>query len=271
MFLVIFVSVYNGLNWYGRYDVRSEVEGGSPLLSTENPIPLHIQLKHLIQSEIQAGKYKEKIPSERELMHRFNVSRSTVRESINHLVHEQILEKVHGKGTFIKSRVTVHEWLHALHSFTETVRNLGMTPSAKLLYMKESSEHDKVKTILNAEQVFTFARLRMADQLPIAIERHFYANKLGQQLINFDLNSATIYDLLENELNIALIEAQQTIRCVPISDEDAVHLNVPKKTNVLCVERIITGLLGEPIEYYVSIFHPDLYELKLKTRRQQKY
>ena len=111
----------------------------------------------------------------------------------------------------------------------------------------------------------------MADQTPIAIERHFYADVLGQQLINFDLNSATIYDLLENELNIALIEAQQTIRCEPISDEDAVHLNVPQNINVLRVERIITGLLGEPIEYYVSIFHPDLYELKLKTRRQQKY
>lgn len=259
------------MNWYGRYDVRSKVDGGSPLLNTENPIPLHIQLKHLIQSEIQAGKYQEKIPSERELMQRFNVSRSTVRESINRLVHDQVLEKVHGKGTYIKSKVTVHEWLHALHSFTETVRNMGMLPSAQLLYMKDSSENDKVKEILSEEQVFTFARLRMADQLPIAIERHFYGNKLWQQLKNFDLNSSTIYDLLEKDLNIALVEAQQTIRCVQISDEDAVHLNVSKKINVLCVERIITGLLGEPIEYYISIFHPDLYELKLKTKRQQKY
>lgn len=178
------------------------------MLNTENPIPLHIQLKHLIQSEIQAGKYQDKIPSERELMQRFNVSRSTVRESINHLVHEQVLEKVHGKGTFIKSKVTVHEWLNTLNSFTETVRNMGMVPSAQLLYMKESCDDDKVKSILSAEQVFTFTRLRMADQLPIAIERHFYTNKLGQQLKKFDLNSSTIYDLLENELNVALIEAQ---------------------------------------------------------------
>jgi len=241
------------------------------LLNTENPIPLHIQLKHLIHSEIQAGKYKEKIPSERELMQRFNVSRSTVRESINHLVHEQVLEKVHGKGTFIRSKVTVHEWLHALHSFTETVENMGMTPSARLLYMKDSCEDAKVKAILSTEQFFTFARVRLADQHPIAIERHFYESKLGQQLKNFDLNSSTIYDLLEKDLNLTLVEAQQTIRCVQISDEDSVHLNVPKKINVLCVERLITGLLGEPIEYYISIFHPDLYELKLKTRRQQKY
>lgn len=241
------------------------------MLNTENPIPLHIQLKHLIQSEIQAGKYQDKIPSERELMQRFNVSRSTVRESINHLVHEQVLEKVHGKGTFIKSKVTVHEWLNTLNSFTETVRNMGMVPSAQLLYMKESCDDDKVKSILSAEQVFTFTRLRMADQLPIAIERHFYTNKLGQQLKKFDLNSSTIYDLLENELNVALIEAQQTIRCVTISNEDAAHLNVPEKINVLCVERIITGLLGQPIEYYISIFHPELYELKIKTRRQLKY
>ena len=163
------------------------------MLNTENPIPLHIQLKHLIQSEIQAGKYKEKIPSERELMHRFNVSRSTVRESINHLVHEQILEKVHGKGTFIKSRVTVHEWLHALHSFTETVRNLGMTPSAKLLYMKESSEHDKVKTRISSE-VYELRMTSLAEPLvQDLIKWHSYHTKVFKKDQHASLDYLYIY------------------------------------------------------------------------------
>ncbi len=246
-------------------------KGGRVLVNFENSVPLHIQIKKLIKSEITAGKYSEKIPSERELMERFGVSRSTIRESVNHLVHEEVLDKVHGKGTFIKKKLAVHEWINALHSFTETVLNMGMTPSAKLLQSKVTTDNEYASRILKSKNLFTFTRLRRADKLPIAIERHFYTQDLGKQLQHYDLNESTIYDLLENELEIVLVEAQQTIRCVPISDADAIHLHLTPGTNVLSVERIITGVSGEPIEFYVSIFHPNLYELKLKTRRQQKF
>lgn len=236
-------------------------------MNADYPMPLHIQLKQLIQAEIQAGKYVEKIPSERELMERFHVSRSTVRESINHLVRDQVLEKVHGKGTFIKKRATVHEWLNALHSFTETVRNMGMMPSVKLLMMQDNLQDKEAQAILQSPHVFTFARLRKADDQPIAIERHYYEQSLGNQLKQYDLHHSTIYDLLEQQLHISLVEAEQTIKVVPITTEDAQHLLIEKNTNVLCVERVITGLMGEPIEFYRSIFHPELYELKLKTKR----
>lgn len=63
------------------------------MLNFENHIPLHIQLKDLLKTEIVEGKYVEKIPSERELMERFTVSRSTVREAVKHLVHEGVLKK----------------------------------------------------------------------------------------------------------------------------------------------------------------------------------
>lgn len=237
------------------------------MLNINNPIPLHIQLKQLIHAEIREGKYVDKIPSERELMDRFQVSRSTVRESINHLVNEQILEKVHGKGTYIRTKKKISDWLNTLHSFTETVKNMGMTPSAKLIAIENDVEDLAIQRKLNNSAIFTFTRLRKADQKPIAIERHYYAQSLGNQLKQFDLNASTIYDLLEQELNIVLVEAEQTIKVIPISERDASFLNIVPGTNVLCVERIIYGMLGEPIEFYRSVFHPSYYELKLKTRR----
>lgn len=238
------------------------------LLQSDQPIPLHIQLKRLIEQEIQTGKYTDKIPSERELMERFKVSRSTVRESINHLVREQVLEKVHGKGTFIRRPKTVSEWLNSLHSFTETVREMGMVPSAKLLKMKENVVDDEIAKILNDKQLFTFSRLRFADDIPIAIEQHFYRQTVGDALKQYDLNNSTIYELLENELRIALSEAEQTIRVAQITKRNAELLHITPNINVLCVERIITGIDGEVIEFYRSYFHPEHYELKLKTKRQ---
>lgn len=239
------------------------------MVNVNSPIPLHIQLKQLIQHEIMEGKYADKIPSERELMERFQVSRSTVRESINHLVQDQIVEKVHGKGTFIRSRKTIHDWLNSLHSFTETVKRMGMVPSATLLSVEEHLNDAHIQSILQCDELFSFARLRSANQKPIAIERHYYSQPLGEKMKQFNLNDATIYDLLEQNLGITLHEAEQTIKVVAIEKEDAEYLHLTPDKNVLCVERIITGVMGEPIEYYRSIFHPNYYELKLKTKRQQ--
>lgn len=239
-------------------------------MNFESHIPLHVQLKDLLKSEIVEGKHREKIPSERILMERFTVSRSTVREAVNHLVREGVLKKVHGKGTFITENKTVHDWLNSLNSFTETVRNMGMKPGAQLLHAKFIDNFSEAKKLLGQSTLFSIARLRTADDQPIAIERHYYEPHLGQQISHYDLNTATIYDVIEKELNMVLVEAEQTIRCRPISEEDAALLNVKPHINVLYIERILLGVQGEVIEYYSSLFHPELYMLKLKTKRAMR-
>ena len=236
-------------------------------MNFESHIPLHIQLKDLIKAEIVEGKYEEKIPSERELMELFSVSRSTVREAVNHLVRDGVLKKVHGKGTFITKNKAVQDWLNTLHSFTETVKQMGMKPGARLLHSNEIDDLKEGIKIFGEQPIYSIVRLRTADNHPIAIERHYYEKKLGERLSKYNLNTATIYDVIENDLNIAMVEAEQTIRCCAISDEDAALLNLQPNINVLCVERVITGENQQIIEYYRSLFHPELYMLKLKTKR----
>lgn len=240
------------------------------MVNFESPMPLHIQLKEFIKKEIVEGNYVEKIPSERELMEQFSISRSTVRESVNHLVQEGVLEKIHGKGTFITTNKALHDWLNTLNSFTETVLQMGMKPGAKLIAAQMIDDFEQGNVALGNQNLFMIARLRTANQIPIAIERHYYEPTLGQKLASYDLDEATIYDLIENELNIVIVEAEQTISCGTICEEDASYLQLPSKINVLCVERVLLGQNGQVIEYYRSLFHPELYSLKLKTKRAMR-
>ena len=55
-------------------------------------------LEQLINSELHSG---DAIPSERALVSRLGVSRVTVRQAIADLVDSGVLERVHGKGTYI--------------------------------------------------------------------------------------------------------------------------------------------------------------------------
>ncbi|WP_010647918.1 GntR family transcriptional regulator [Oceanobacillus massiliensis] len=238
------------------------------MINSDLPIPLHVQISNLLEKDIQKGAYEEKIPSERELMDMFSVSRTTVREAVANLVNEGKLQKVHGKGTFISKQAPIQEWLTSLNSFTDTVKKMGMMPSSKLLFSGRTVNRLDVYEQYN--EIFLIERLRFANRLPVAIERHYYPVEIGEKLANFDLNTATIYDLLENELHISLLEAEQSISSVLINEKDSVNLGITSSSNVLSAERKIYGRYGKVVEFYEGLYRPDMYIFRIKTKRKFK-
>ena len=70
------------------------------------PLPLYYQLKQIIINSIDDNIYKEDeaIPTERELIEKYNVSRTTVRQALNELCTEGYLYRKKGVGTFVSSK-----------------------------------------------------------------------------------------------------------------------------------------------------------------------
>ncbi len=77
-----------------------------PALERSNPLPLYYQLKEVLRQQIQAGHLAPHtaIPSEPELVTRYQVSRATVRQALTELVNEGLLYRQHGKGTFVREQ-----------------------------------------------------------------------------------------------------------------------------------------------------------------------
>ncbi|MFC0524733.1 GntR family transcriptional regulator [Pontibacillus salicampi] len=236
------------------------------MVHTDSPIPLHIQISTILEKEIKKGLYQEKIPSERELMERFSVSRTTVREAVSRLVQEGTLKKIHGRGTFISEKPPVHEWLSSLNSFTETVENMEMSAGSKLLFAGEETEED-IEGLFDHDDIFRIERLRYADEKPVAVEKHYYPISIGKKLSEYDLEYCTIYDLLEQELDIKLAEAEQFISSEIVQPNESKHLEVSPQSSVLKAERVITDPFGEVVEYYRAYFRPDMYVFRIKTKR----
>jgi len=72
------------------------------MLDRKSHVPLYIQLVDEIKLQIQNGTIKvgDKLPSESEMLDKYDIGRLTVRDALTQLVHDGFLEKRHGVGTF---------------------------------------------------------------------------------------------------------------------------------------------------------------------------
>lgn len=72
----------------------------------KNGIPLYVQVKEAVVAEIKSGQWKtgDKLPTERELSEKLQVSRNTVSQAYQELEAEGILRSIQGRGTFVCDR-----------------------------------------------------------------------------------------------------------------------------------------------------------------------
>lgn len=236
-------------------------------LDYDSSIPLHIQLKIIIEKRVTAGIFTDQIPSERQLMEEYNTSRSTVREAITLLVREGFLEKRHGKGTFVSLK-PIHDWLGNLSSTTETILQMGMKPGAKLITHYQTTPSAYIQERTGFKEAYFIKRVRYADDIPIGVEHHYYPITLGKKLIAYDLENATLYDLIENELGIQFAEADQTISSGQLLREDKEYVRMPPESHALIAERIIKDQAGQVIELEEAFYRSDMYTFKINLSRK---
>lgn len=107
-------------------------------LDPKSPIPLYYQLKQIFDNKFKNGEWQagQLIPTETELIKKYDVSRTTVREGITTLVNEGKLQKKQGVGTIVCAP-KMEERLGRLTGFAEEMISKGLKPGAKLLEIKE--------------------------------------------------------------------------------------------------------------------------------------
>lgn len=236
-------------------------------IDVNSQLPLHVQIKDCLRGEIRQGNFDAKIPSERELMDIFSVSRTTVREAVSALVREGVVEKKHGKGTFVSLKQVQQQWLGNISTFSETIERAGMKPGAKLLSSGIMSCTQCIAEKLRGQEFYEIKRLRFANDKIMAVERKYFEIELGLKLANYDLNKANIYKLLEFSLGITPWTAEEIITSNITTKEDAALLGIPKTSSVLVIERSTWDPDGVLIEISHTTFRADKYSLNINMSR----
>ncbi|QEY33676.1 GntR family transcriptional regulator [Caproiciproducens galactitolivorans] len=230
-------------------------------------LPKYYILKQKLIEKIDQEEFKanEMIPSERELIQQYDVSRITVRKAIDELVNEGYLYKVQGKGTFVKSDAYSQD-LISITSCTQDVINLGMTPSRKVIsasVLEADNKRCRNLELGKNEKVFRLERVYYADSEPINHTVTYLPYKLFPGIEKYDFSKESLYKVLEEKYDIKITKAKRSVEAILAKDKIAEYLDVePGKPILLfgCITYGISNGKEIPIENFKCCYRSDKFK-----------
>ncbi len=237
------------------------------------PVPFYQQLADILRQDIVGGRLKpgHRLATEFELMDRYRVSRTTVRQTIAQLLKEGLISVHRGKGSFVSTRPIEPE-LSALTGFVEDMQALGLSASARVLGVHHEKASARVAEALRmtaGTPVTRITRVRLAEDVPVSFEHSFLPPELGQRIAQENLEVFPIFTLLEEKYGIVLGEAVYRIEAVGADRHVAEALDIKRGAPVLGMERTTYNAEGVPVDFEEMFYRGDRirYTMRLQRRR----
>ena len=243
-----------------------------PTLERSNPLPLYYQLKEVLKQQIHAGHLAPHtaIPSEPELVAQYHVSRATVRQALTELVHEGLLYRQHGRGTFVcEPRVQQHS-VSELASFSDELRQRGLKPGGMLfvseLVRGSQSVRDQLR-LTDEEQVVRLERVRTANDAPVAYEVNYLPYPRAGSVYQRAKETAegSLYHLMATEGLVPSI-AEHVFRGDQPNAREAELLRLEPGESGIRLACTAFDETGAPIEYTEAFYPSSRFEFRLTLR-----
>jgi len=252
------------------------VRSGHAPLTREFGLPLYQQIHHLLRHRILTGEYPagSKIPSESELCRELAVSRVTVREALRELVRAGMLVKVHGKGAFVTAdtprRLQTVKYAGFLEDLQERVLKLTVTD----VEMKTVAAAPDISEALGLERgsdIVRIRRVRHIDDEPFSFTVNYLPVEIGARIRAKELYSVPLLKILQSDLRIPIVRAQETIDAVPADPEVAQRLGITVLYPVMHMRRLMFTTANRPFEVVETFYRADKYHYSVNLVRVKRH
>lgn len=236
-------------------------------------IPRHKQISEWLRRQIDENYYEsnEKLPSENELCQKFEVSRVTVRKALQTLENEGLIYRCQGLGSFVTDHRSHHSF-SKLNDFSEELAESGMKASSELLSFKQKDIGDQNDILSyldmqNQSVVVEVERIRLGDGNPVAYDITWLPIFYGQLIEGYDLRQYTIFNILEEEFEIAIHKGYYRIEAALADENLATHLQVNVHAPILQINRISYTVGDKPVYYQQRYYRNDKIVFELMADR----
>jgi GntR family transcriptional regulator len=237
-------------------------------MDLESGRPRHEQISDWLREQIEEDAYSvdEKLPSEKELGEKFDVSRVTVRRALQTLESEDYIYRRQGLGSFVKERRAT-PGLVRLTDFAQDMAQAGLEATSQVEHHAPEAPPPDVAVRLDtdADKVMRLDRLRLGDGQPVAFDRTWLPLFYAQLLEDHDLSQQTIYGILETEYDIPVLRGRYRITATNAEAAVAGPLGMDEGEAVLLIERLSLTESDKPVYFQRRYYRSDkvAYELEL--------
>lgn len=204
----------------------------------------------------------DRIPSERDLAERFEISRMTVRKAIQSMVESGHLERRGTAGTYIPEAAVVRPLSRRISTaVSEVVGGRGRKPGARLLFFEQTRPDANIARRLNLDErqtVVAIKRLRLSDAKPFCVETSYLPSHMVPGLVAADLMDApSLYGLLRQRYGLTFAKSDFHVSAAPVPDTEALPLDLPPGQVCLLMRSMVYDVNDRPVESLISWNHPD--------------
>ena len=246
------------------------------MIDKNSPLPLYHQIKQDIKDKINAKRFEvgSSIPSEVDLIAKYGVSRITVRLAIEELEKEGYVQKIQGKGTFVK-RHKITQQLNSITSWTETMKAQGKNPITSKLHTAEVAADEALADIMHIKEgtpLYYIERVRDTDGTPTAIMKQYVVAAMAPNLLDAPGLKDSIYAVLENKYKLELDSAVEVVEAHATDSLEASLLQIKIGDPIISVKRITYDPMHSTIEFSENNTKADsyAYEVVLHGRTRAK-
>ena len=207
--------------------------------------------KAIHEQKYQVGDF---LPTEQELVQSYQVSRDTIRKALTLLVEEGLVKKIHGSGSQVINQEQINFPVSDLTSYQELMEQQGIDSQTNVISLDKiivDSKLSEKNWILQQPTSLACIRQRVVEGCASVVDIDYLDAKLIPQL-NRDIAKHSIYDYLENHLNLSISHAFKEITIDNATEQDKILIDLGKDLHVVCIRSKVYLSNGKQFQFTES-------------------
>jgi GntR family transcriptional regulator len=188
-------------------------------LPTTKKAPKYQKIKHYILQGIATRNFTDGVPSENQLAEKFSVSRMTARRALNDLEREGSVERIPGKGTFIRRSGHYTQGFFRVRPFRKWAEDLGADLRTEVLESQIVDPPEEIAQMLDyGGQMIRLRILNHLNEVPVRYAVRYLRADQCAGILWENLAETSIHDILINKYRLPLTRISQSMTAVGLPE-----------------------------------------------------
>lgn len=230
-----------------------------------------------LRREIEAGNYlsEQALPSESQLIQKYECSRNTVRRAIAQLAEEGYVQSVHGKGVLVlyRRQEQTQFSISGIESMKEAAARNGLTLSTRVVYFTQLRVDEALSHLTGfavGEEIYCVQRVRFLDGEALILDHNYFLKRVVRGLTP-TIAEGSVYEYMEQTLGESIVTTRRRYTVERTNDVDGRYIDMKGYNCMTVVSSQTFNKDGVQFEFTQSRHRPDrfvFYELAHRKKAE---